>query len=134
MTTIQQVSQKMPTILSSTADAAAQETRFVQRRSKLTGAKFAQTLVFGWLSSPQATLEELTQTAATLGVESTPQGLDQRFTRAAAACLERALSAAVGQMIDAEPVAIPTPGVQRFNGVYILDGSTIRLPTALADE
>ena len=83
MTTIQQVSQKMPTILSSTADAAAQETRFVQRRSKLTGVKFAQTLVFGWLSNPQATLEELTQTAATLGVEITPQGLDQRFTRSA---------------------------------------------------
>jgi len=44
-------------------------------------------------------------------------------------------------MIDAEPVAIPTPGVQRFNGVYILDASTIRLPVgdaallpALADE
>ena len=80
MTTIQQVAQKMQTILSSTADAAAQEIRFVQRRSKLTGANFAQTLVFGWLSNPQATLEELTQTAATLSVEIGPQRLDQRFT------------------------------------------------------
>ena len=132
MTTIQQVAQKMQTILSSTADAAARETRFVQRKSKLTGAKFAQTLVFGWLSSPQATLEELAQTAATLGVEISPQGLDQRFTRAAAAYLEQVLSAAVTEMIDAEPVAIPI--LQRFNGVYILDGSTIRLPAALADE
>lgn len=42
--------------------------------------------------------------------------------------MQQVLSAAAGQMIDAEPVAIPTPGVQRFNGVYILDGSTIRLP------
>jgi len=42
--------------------------------------------------------------------------------------MQTILSAAVGEMIDAEPVAIPTPGAQRFNGVYILDGSTIRLP------
>ena len=48
--------------------------------------------------------------------------------------MQTILSAAVGEMIDAEPVAIPTPGAQRFNGVYILDGSTIRLPTASADE
>ena len=54
---------------------------------------------------------------------------------------QQVLSAAVGQMIDAEPVAIPTLGVQRFTGVYILDGATIRLPVgdaallpALADE
>jgi hypothetical protein len=122
----------MQTILTSRADAAARETRFVQRKSKLTGAKFAQTLVFGWLSNPQATLEELAQTAATLSVEISPQGIDQRFTQAAAACLEQVLSAAVGEMIQAEPVAIPI--MQRFNGVYILDSSTIRLPAALADE
>jgi hypothetical protein len=46
---------------------------------------FNQTLVFGFLANPQATLEELTQTAATLGVEISPQALDQRFT--AAACI-----------------------------------------------
>jgi len=122
----------MQTILSSTADAAARETRFVQRKSKMTGAKFTQTLVLGWLSNPQATLEELAQTAVTLGVEISPQGLDQRFTQAAAACLKQVLGAAVTEMVGAKPVAIPI--LQRFNGVYILDGSTIRLPAALADE
>jgi len=132
MITIQQLAQTMQTILNSAADIAAQETRFVQRKSKLTGAKFAQTLVFGWLSNPQATLEELAQTAATLGVEISPQGIDQRFTGAAAACLEQVLGAAVTEMIEAEPVAIPI--LQRFKGVYILDGSTIGLPAALADE
>lgn len=48
--------------------------------------------------------------------------------------MQQVLSAAVGQMIDAEPVAILTLGVQRFNGVHILDGSTIRLLTASSDE
>lgn len=97
----------------------------------MTGAKFTQTLVFGWLSNSQATLEELAQTSATLGVEISSQGIDQRFTRAAAACLEQVLSAAVGEMIGADPVAIPI--LQRFNGVHILDSSTIQLPGALAE-
>jgi len=132
MTTIQQVAQKMQTILSSRADAAAQETGFVQRESKMTGAKFTETLVLGWLSNPQATLEELAQTAVTLGVEISPQGLDQRFNQAAAACLKEVLGAAVTEMVGTKPVAIPI--LQRFNGVYVLDGSTIRLPAALADE
>jgi len=33
---------------------------------------FSQTLVFGFLGNPQASLEELSQTAAALGVAITP--------------------------------------------------------------
>src|SRR5262249_57557502 len=80
---------------------------FVQRTSPLSGATFSQTLVFGFLGNPQATLEELTQTAAALGVEVSPQALDQRFTAAAAACLHQVLLTAIARVITAEPVAIP---------------------------
>ena len=68
MTTIPQVARTMREILTTTADEAARATRFVQRTSPLGGATFSQTLVFGFLGNPRATLEELTQTAATLGV------------------------------------------------------------------
>ena len=68
MTTIPQVAHAMREILTTTADEAARATRFVQRTSALGGATFSQTLVFGFLGNPRATLEELTQTAATLGV------------------------------------------------------------------
>ena len=59
MVTIPQVAEAMQTVLTTTADNAAQETGFVQRESKMGGAAFAQTLVFGWLENPEATLEEL---------------------------------------------------------------------------
>ncbi|HEV3259576.1 MAG TPA: transposase, partial [Gemmataceae bacterium] len=130
-TTISDVAEAMQIVLTSTANAAARNTRFVRRRSKLTGAAFVQTLTFGWLSNPQATLEELAQTAGTVGVAISPQGLDQRFTPQAAACLLEVLQAAVGRVLTADPVAVPI--LQRFTGgVTLLDSTTIALPDALA--
>lgn len=129
MSNIPQVAEAMRSVLSTTADTAALQTGFVQRSSKLSGATFTQTLVFGWLNNPQATLGGLTQTAVTLGVAITPQGLDQRFTEAAAAVLEQVLNAAVTQVIAAQPVAVPV--LQRFASVSLLDSSVIVLPEAL---
>ena len=132
MTTIPQVARAMREILTTTADAAARTTRFVQRTSPLSGATFSQTLVFGFLGNAQATLEELTQTAATLGVAISPQALDQRFTASAAACLEQVLLAAIARVITAEPVTIPL--LQRFTAVYVQDSSTIVLPAVFAAQ
>jgi Transposase DDE domain len=129
MTTIPQVARAMREILPTVADVAARTTRFVRRRSPLGGATFSQTLVFGFLGNPQASLEELAQTAATLGVSITPQALEQRFTPAAAACLEHVLRAAIRRVIAADPVAIPL--LERFTAVAVQDSSTIVLPEAL---
>ena len=129
MSTIPQVAQALSTLLNSTANAAARRTNFVQRRSKLTGPRFVQSLVFGWLKNPQASLEELTQTTAALGVRMSPQGLDQRFGPKAAATLEQVLNAAVTQVIAAHPVAIPL--LQRFGTVVVLDPHPRRFPLEL---
>ena len=110
MASIPQVAQALRTVLTRVANRGARTTRFVQRRSKLSGAKFVQTRVFGWLANPEATYEELAQTAATLGVRISPQGLEQRFTEAAAQCGERVLQAAMRQGVTATPVALPMPG------------------------
>jgi hypothetical protein len=118
------------TVLTTTANRAARATGCVQRRSKLSGAKFVQTLVFGWVANPEATYEELAQTAATLGVKITAQGVEQRFTEQAAQCVERVLQAAVRHVIAAAPVAIPL--LQRFSAVYVDDSTQVQLPVALA--
>ncbi|HEX2186115.1 MAG TPA: IS4 family transposase [Chloroflexota bacterium] len=130
MTTIPQVARAMREILTTVADAAARTTRFVLRRSPLGGATFSQALVFGFLSHPQASLEELSQTAAALGVDITPQALDQRFTEAAAACLKEVLHAALARVVAAHPVAIPL--LARFTAVALQDSSTLVLPDLLA--
>jgi hypothetical protein len=131
MTTIPQVAAAMQEILTTTADEAGRSTGFVQRVSPLGGATFTQTLVFGFLANPSPALEELAQTAATLGVTVAPQARDQRFTPSAAACLERVLSMAITRVVAAAPVAVPI--LDRFTAVYLQDSSTIVLPDALAD-
>jgi len=46
MTTVAQLAEVVQTLLTTTAEATARATHFVQRRSKLGGAAFAQALVF----------------------------------------------------------------------------------------
>jgi hypothetical protein len=130
MASIAQVSEAMQTVLTTVADTAACATSFVQRASKLTGALFTQTLVLGFLSDPDSTREGLAQTAAALGLDISPQALDQRMTETGAACLLEVLDAAAATVLAAEPVAIPL--FSRFNGVFIHDSTLIGLPSTLA--
>ena len=130
MWTVTQVSSTLQQVVTTTANQLARETGFVQRASKLTGAAFVQTLLFGWLNNPQATLQQLAQMAGTVGVSISPQGLEQRFTQGAAQFLRCVLEAAVQEIVTAHPVAIPL--LHRFAGVYLLDSSTIVLPDELA--
>lgn len=65
MTPIPQGACAMREIVTTTADEAAHATRVVQRISPLGGATVTQTLVLGFLGTPQASLEARTQTAAT---------------------------------------------------------------------
>jgi hypothetical protein len=131
MSTIAEVAETMQKVLTQVADGAARQTGFIKRVRNVTGASFVQTLVFGWLSKPDATLEDLTQTAAGIGLIITPQGLDDRFTPEAADFMKQVLEEAVQEAIAANPVAIPL--LERFNGVYIQDSTTIQLPDELGD-
>ena len=131
MSTISQVSKAMKRVLTGVADDCAAATGLVRRRSKLTGAKFVQTLVFGWLEDPDASLSGLTRTAAALNVRISPQALFQRFTQQAAECLRRVLEAATREVIAADPVAVPV--LRRFSAVLAQDSTAIALPNALEE-
>lgn len=131
MSTIAEVAEAMQKVLSQVADGAARQSGFIKRLRNVSGASFVQTLVFGWLSNPDATLEDLAQTAAGIGLLITPQGLDERFTPEAADFMKQVLEEAVQEAIAANPVAIPI--LERFNGVYIQDSTTVQLPDELSD-
>ena len=123
MPIIEQVADALQDVFGLVAQGLARDTRFVQRESKLGGAHFVQTLVFTYLANPEATLEELSQTAAALGVAITPAGLTQRFTAEAATFLQELLGAAVTRTLAADPLAIPL--LERFAGVYLEDSTSI---------
>lgn len=130
MSSLPQVATAFQTVLVDIPAPLCRQTGFTQRQSKLSGAVFVQTLVFGWWQDPAATLEQLCQPAAALGVSLSPQGLDQRFTVGAAALLEDRLAAAAAQVLAADPVADEV--LHRFPAVELRDSTTIALPDALA--
>jgi len=130
MIKIDKIAEAMQKVLGKVADDAGKASGFIKRQVKVTGSNFAKTLVFGWISKPAASLEELCQTGLDVGLEITPQGLDQRFTETAAACLKQILEQAVEQIVISDPVAVPL--LQRFNGIYLDDSSTISLPDGLS--
>lgn len=128
---IPQVVKAVKGVLEGSADKLAKATGFVKRQVKVTGSNFSQTLVFGWLANPDATLEELTQMGAAVGLEISPQGLDQRFTEEASAFMKGVLDSTVEQVVQAEPVAVPL--LEKFNGVYLKDSTIVMLPDRLKE-
>lgn len=128
---IPKIAKAMQTILTTNADKRAEDIGLIKRQRQFSGSTFVQTLVLGWLNKPDATLSDLTQTAADLGVTVSPQGLDKRFTYQAAEFLKLILEDTVGTLISADPVSIPI--LQRFHGVYIKDSSIVTLPDELHD-
>jgi Transposase DDE domain len=121
----------MGNVLTKSAESLARPSGFVQRNSKLTGPLFAKTLVLGWIGEPDASLSELCQVSAELGLAITPQGLEARLGPRAVSFLEQLLNVAVGQLITPDSVAIPI--LTRFGAVIIDDSTTIGLPDALAE-
>lgn len=130
MTTIPELAETMQTLLTSSADAVARQTGFIKRQRAVTGAGFAQALVFSFLAQPAATREEVQQAAAAAGMRITTPGLDQRFNAQAVLFLDTLLQRALAEMVE----VVPAVGslLNRFQGVFVADCTTIALPAALA--
>src|SRR6266481_647073 len=141
MTTLSQASpnfqqqdwhEELAFLLSEKACELARETGFVQRTSPITGAVFAQTLIFGFLSQPEASYSRLQQMMAMQGVSVSAQALEKRMTKPAATFMQRLLEAMVGICVSSEPISVDL--LQRFNGVYLQDGTVIGLPHELEEQ
>jgi hypothetical protein len=122
----------MQALLQERAERFAQATGFVQRHSKITGAAFAHTLVFGFLQQPEARYTDLQQMLAFQGVQASAQAIEERMTPQAAAMMHRVLEEVVSMAISSEECQIPA--LRSFAGVYLQDGTVITLPDELQDQ
>jgi len=111
------------------ANHLARESGFVQRERNLSGADFAQTLIFGWWQEPQETLDGLSQVAQRREVSISASGLCQRFTQEAASFLQRLLERLTQVHLQVEPAQLPL--LSRFAAVVVEDCSSISLPDEL---
>src|SRR5437764_15355304 len=78
-------------VLEERANQVARETGCVQRQVKFSGATLLQTMVFGWLQHPDASLESLASTAEIGAVSVTDTAIHKRFTPQCAQFLHRML-------------------------------------------
>jgi hypothetical protein len=125
-TTVADLADALQAVFTTEAADAAQAAGLFRRTRKLSGPTFVQTLTFGWLANPHASLGELAELAADLGADLSPQALDQRLTPQAADCLSYVLHAALLRLVRADPVAADL--LDRFRGIYARDSSTITRP------
>lgn len=130
MSSIRSVHHTLRPLLTTVADDLARETGVIQRERIFRGRTLEQTLVFGWLEQPDASLSQLATMAARLGVAVSPQALDQRFTPALVTCLNRLLDAVQSEVIAAPPVAMLL--LRQFSAVYLLDTTIVQVPATFA--
>lgn len=131
MSILQQVPDKMQTILETAPDEAAIHTGCVKRKRKLTGSTLTQILVFGWLENPEASYQQLTETAAMLGIQVSRQALEQRLTPETTEMLKTTLDTAITEMLEVSGRREALPLLQQFSGIYVQDSTWITLPDEL---
>lgn len=124
-TTLQQV-------FSIEIEEIAQEKEFVQRVSKLTGLKFVEIWVMGFLEKPSASLNYLVQVAADINVSITKQGLQDRLARGAVDFLLAVLKRCTVQLRNKLPMDLSL--LKKFSGIQIVDSSGFGLPDSLQSE
>jgi hypothetical protein len=114
------------------AESLALDTGFQRRARRLTGATFAQSVVFSLLEGPAATLDDYADAAADLGADVSPQAFDRRLNHPAAADFLQGLflEAFNRSFGSARPATLPL--LRRFNGVYVRDATLVALPESLA--
>ena len=132
MPSIPSLQTALQTVLTEQAESLARSSRVIRRQRKLSGALLLQTLIFGWLAHPAATLTQLTQMAARRGVQLSPQALIDRFTPSWVTCLEHCWPRLVdpgGRRSARGPTAAAA-----FSGVWLLDSTTLSLPADRAEH
>jgi hypothetical protein len=119
----------LQSLFGATADRLARQTGFVRRLRCLRPAALARTLSVFLIREPNASLAQL---ARELNISDS--ALSQRLnTPAASEFMHGLLCAALAQLTEVPAQRISIPLLRRFNGVYLVDGTTLSLPAALAE-
>jgi hypothetical protein len=126
------ISEKMVGFFSDKVEATARQTKFVRRTSEITGLNYLKAIVLGFLEKPSASLNELAQSFLDVGVEVTPQGVDERINAFSVVFLRSIFSQALEIFKNKCP--LPLAVLQQFSAINIVDSSTKSLPENMADE
>lgn len=127
MANLNQFGEILQLLFGQVANQLAKQSGFRRRASKLNGANLLSALICGFSADANASRSLL---GAFGGCSK--QAIDQALTPECAEFLYQILLWLVQQSVDNQCSAKPL--LAQFNGVYVLDSSTVKLPAALADK
>jgi hypothetical protein len=132
MATITQVAESFQKMFGEQVEVLARESGFIQRQVTVTGSGFVQALVLSFQGERSPSYSEISQSASSLGMPMSAQGIEQRLNAACAQFMKAVLEMALQEKVSGiAQSAFPILG--RFNGVHLRDSSTIGLPASLRD-
>src|SRR5229473_3028367 len=127
MMSIARMSRTLRTVFEQDAVELARQAGLRQRTMSFT--QLAYLLVLGWWKQPQAGPSALARFAGSLDVQIDKQTVDCHWTERTATWLLALLQQVVAQVVCARAISLPL--LQQFSAVFLEDGSTISLPSAL---
>lgn len=126
------ISEKIAGFFSKEIEETARQTKFVRRKSEITGLSFLKAMVLGFLEKSDSSLNEIAQSFLDIGVEVTAQGIDERINAFSVAFLRAIFSQALEIFKNKCP--LPISILQQFSAINIVDSSTKSLPENMANE
>ena len=126
------IGQKIVDYFSKDVEVTARETKFVQRRSPISGQVFMKALVLGYLEKPKASLNEIAQSCLDLGIVVTTQAIDERINPFSVAFMQAMFCQALMVFKNRQPLALAI--LQQFTAINLVDSTTKGLPDSMATE
>jgi hypothetical protein len=132
MATITQVAETFQKIFGEQIEVLARESGFIKRKVTITGSGFVQALVMAFQGKHPASYSEISQSASSLGMPMSAQGMEQRLNESSAQFMKSVVEFAVKEKVSGITRSA-FPLLEKFNGVHLRDSSTISLPVILKE-
>lgn len=129
--TSERIGQQIQAFFGGTVEVVARASKFVQRRSKLTGQKFLQALVFTCIEKTSMTIASLADSCLDLGVNISEQAVDERLNQTAVLFLRQMFERALRHFQSQQALEVEL--LQQFKHIYLVDSSQISLPATMAE-
>jgi hypothetical protein len=132
MESIAKVGSALQRLFGGAVDQAAAASGVIKRQRKFSAMSLAKTFILGFLAKPDATDEDLALMAFQVGVDVTPQAIDQRFTAGMEQFLKDLFDEATKIIVGSNQALAPI--LERFTSVIVQDSSTLVLPDDRKDQ
>jgi hypothetical protein len=132
MATITQVAETIQKVFGEQIESLARESGFIKRKVTVTGSGFVQALVMAFQAKRSASYSEISQSASSLGMPMSAQGMEQRLNESAAQFMKAVLELAIKEKVSGITQSA-FPVLEKFKGVHLRDSSTIGLPASLQE-